>query len=221
MNNRLLFLFLAMLLCLVSLFPTIGVAADATIDVSTSAFFKRDQDTMWRCYANVTIQNTYSENMTLMWVSVLYINATFVDGTSEQLTGLAGGNITLNPSIVLKPEDKCTLGVVATDSGFNKEPKIIWIYLTTSFFEISKPLASAFPLVPEFPSLLILPLSIIATLLAAIMCRKIRLQKSPIAKTTALCCPIFAQTVDGANARIKTECIYSILHNPYICEKCF
>jgi len=172
MNNRLLFLFLAMLLCLGSSVPAIGLAADPTIDISISAVFKRDQDTMWRCYANVTIQNTYSENMTLMWVSVLYINATFVDGTSEQLTGVAGGNITLNPSIVLKPEDKCTLGVVATDSGFNKELKIVWIYLTTSFFEISKPLAGAFPLVPEFPSLLILPLLFTATLLAVIVYKR-------------------------------------------------
>jgi len=175
MSNRL--LFLAMLLWLAFLFPTIGLAADVTVDISTSAVFKRDEDTMWRCYANITIQNSYDENITLMWASVLYINTTFVDETSEQLTGLAGHNITLDPPIMLKPEDKCILGIVATDSGFDREPKIIWIYLTSSFFEALNPLAVVFPLVPEFPSLLILPLSIMVTLLAVIICKKTKLQK--------------------------------------------
>jgi hypothetical protein len=177
MNNRLPVLFLITLLCLGYLFPAIGRAADVTVDVSILAVFKRDEDTMWRCYANVTIQNNNDKSITLMWISVLYINATFVDESTEQLTDVAGGNITLNPAIVLQPEDTCTVGVVAIDSGFSKEPKIIWILLTSSFFEMSNPIAAAFPLVPEFPSLLILPLLITLTLLAVITCKKKRLQK--------------------------------------------
>jgi hypothetical protein len=170
MSNRL--LFLAILLWLAFLFPTIGLAADGTVDISTSAVFKRDEDTMWRCYANITIQNSYNGNMTLMWASVLYINATFVDETSEDLTGLAGRNISWDSPIVLKPEDKFILGIVATDSGFDREPKIVWIYLTSSFFEALNPLNAVLPLVPEFPSLLILPLFIMVTLLAVVVYRR-------------------------------------------------
>jgi hypothetical protein len=169
MNKRL--LFLAILLWLAFLFPS-GLAADSTVDISTLAVFKRDEDTMWRCYANITIQNNYSGNLTLMWTSVLYMNVTFVDETFEQLTGVAGHNITLDPPLVLKPKDKFVFGIVATDSGFVREPRIIWIYLSSSFFEAMSPLDAVLSLVPEFPSLLVLPLLMIATLLTIIVYRR-------------------------------------------------
>jgi len=171
MSKRL--LFLAILLWLAFLFP-IGLAADSAVDISTLGVFKRDEDTLWRCYANITIQNNYDGNLTLMWVSILYINATFLDETSEQLTGRAGHNITMNPPLVLKPKDKFVFTLVATDSGFDKEPKIVWIYLSSSFFEASNPLDAVLSLVPEFPSLLVLPLLMIATLLTVIVYRRKR-----------------------------------------------
>ncbi len=171
MRNRL--LFLAILLLLAFFFPN-GLAADNTVDISTLAVFKRDEDTLWRCYANITIQNNYSGNLTLMWTSVLFINVTFVDETFEQLTGVPGHNVTLNPPLVLKPKDKFVFSLVAIDSGFDKEPEIVWIYLFSSFFEASTPLGAVISLVPEFPSSLVLPLLMIATLVTVIVYRRRR-----------------------------------------------
>ncbi len=175
MKNRL--LFLAILFLLAFLFPS-GFAADNTVDISTSAFFTRDEDTLWRCYANITIQNNYNGNLTLMWVSILYINVTFVDETFEQLAGVPGHNVTLNPPLVLKPKDKFAFTLVATDSGLDKEPEMIWIYLISSFFEASNSLNTVISLVPEFPSSLVLPLLVITTLLAVLFYRRKRLKIS-------------------------------------------
>ena len=175
MKNRL--LFIAILLLLAFLFPS-GLAADNTIDISTSAVFTRDEDTLWRCYANITIQNNYDGSLTLMWVSILYINVTFVDETFEQLAGVPGHNVTLNPPLVLKTKDKFAFTLVATDSGFDKEPEIIWIYLASSFFEASNPLNAVISLVPEFPSSLVLPLFMITTLLTVIFYKRKRVEIS-------------------------------------------
>jgi hypothetical protein len=102
-----------MLICLAFLFPSSGIAGDFIIDVSTSAVFKRGEDTMWRCYANITIQNINSENITPIWVCINLVNITFVNETSQQLTKLAGYDFTCDPPLMLRPQDEFTLDLVA------------------------------------------------------------------------------------------------------------
>lgn len=165
------------LLWLAFLFPSSRIVGDFTIDVSTDAVFKRDEDMMWRCYANITIQNIHSENITLIWVSINLINITFADETSQQLMKLAGYNFTYDPPLVLEPEGMFTLGMVATEFGFYEEPKLIWIRLSSSFFEAKSPLVIALPIVPEFQSTLILVMFIITTLVA-IMLKKLYVDES-------------------------------------------
>lgn len=145
-------------------------ASDIAIDASIPAVFRYDGDGKWRCYANITIQNISEENITLMWVSFNLINITFVDETSEDLSDLAGYNFT--DHLTLKPRDKFFLDAKITEFGFYKEPRIIWIRLGSSFLEATSPLIAVLPIVPEFPSFLILSLLMIATLLAVIAINK-------------------------------------------------
>jgi len=155
------------LLCFVFLFlllPTV-YAGDITIDVYIPAVFKYDEDGRWRCYANITIQNLSEENITLSWVCVSLINITFVDETSEELSDLAGYNFTVN--LKLKPGNKFILHMTATEFGFDKEPKIIWIRLESSYLEATKSVTMILPIIPEFSSILILLLFMMATLLAS------------------------------------------------------
>lgn len=134
---------------------------------STIGSFKRDDDNKWRCYGNTKLTNANEDNVTLSWMCLSAINLTYVDNTFQELD--ISGNITLNR--VLQSDEEPTFHWNLTEFGFDKEPKLLWVMQEFCFsdFEDYITLVSA---IPEFLPLLILPLFMIATLLAVIAYRR-------------------------------------------------
>ena len=143
------------------------VSSQSIESVSVTGVFRQDEDSKWRCYANITITNSNEENVTLSWIYLNALNVTYVDETSEEL-GISG-NSTVNQ--VLQPGENITASWTITEFGFYKEPKILWVTVKASILESETPITLT-TVIPEFPSFLILPLFMIATLLAVIVYRR-------------------------------------------------
>jgi len=160
------------LLCFIFLFlflPRVN-ATDIPIKTYSYGTFSLDADGKWRCNAVIRINNTSEGNITLMWAYFDVINITYIDETSERMD-FRISNFTFEDQI-LKPGGICEMDVWFTKAGFKKEPKIIWCQLASHYLEHEFSVISIFSIVPEFPSILILPLFMIATLLAVIVYRK-------------------------------------------------
>jgi len=135
--------------------------------VTISGFLRFDEDDKWRYYATMNITNNGDVSVTISQVRTIILNVTYVDEAFENWN--VSGNITVNQ--VLYPESSLPLGWKITEFGFLKEPKIIWVTLEIFLLGLEDPLTSTFA-IPEFLSFLILPLFMIATLLAVIIYKR-------------------------------------------------
>jgi hypothetical protein len=140
------------------------------VNVGINGVFRRDGDGKWRCYANITIRNNSYRNVTISWIFLNAINITYIDETFEELN--ISGNETLN--YVIQPEQELSVNWTITTFGFTKEPKILWVLFKTSISEAYGTITLT-TVIPEFPSFLITPLFMIATLLAVIVYRRKRI----------------------------------------------
>jgi len=139
------------------------------INVDINGIFRYDDDGKWRCYANITIKNNSYRNVTIRWVYLNAINITYTDETFEELN--IPRNETLN--YVIQPEQELSVNWNITAFGFTKEPKILWVLFKTPISEAYGTITLT-TVILEFPSFLILPLFMIATLLAVIVYRRKR-----------------------------------------------
>ncbi len=137
------------------------------VNVDINGIFRYDDDGKWRCYANITIKNNSYRNITIRWIYLNAINITYIDGDFEELD--ISGNVTLNH--VIQPEQEFSVMYTITEFGFTKEPKILWVLFKTPILEAYRTIILT-TVIPEFPSFLILPLFLIATLLAIIVYRR-------------------------------------------------
>jgi hypothetical protein len=137
------------------------------VKVDVNGVFRKDGDGKWRCYANITIVNNSYRNVTLRWIYLKAINITYIDETFEELD--ISGNQTLN--FVIQPEHEFSLSWSITEYGFTKEPKILWVLLQTPILEAYGTITLT-TVIPEFPSMLILLLFMIAALAATVYKRK-------------------------------------------------
>jgi len=129
--------------------------------------FRKDDDDKWRCYVNTTIRNRCHKNVTILWIYLHAINITYVDETFEELNIL--GNETING--VIQPEQELSKSWKLTAFGFSKEPKFLWVLFKAPILEAYGAITQT-TVIPEFPSFLILPLFMIATLLAVTVYRR-------------------------------------------------
>jgi len=134
--------------------------------ISTIGIFWLDEDDMWRCYTLINITNENEENVTITSVYLNALNVTYVDGTSEELGETE--SVTINQ--VLQPSETIDFLCVITTYGFFYQPKILWVTLEVYLLESEKPVTSTVA-IPEFPSLIFMPLFMIATLSAVIVYR--------------------------------------------------
>jgi len=149
------------------------ILEDVNIDIN--GIFRKDDDGKWRCYANITIQNNCYRNITIWWVYLNAINITYVDETCEELN--ISGNETLNR--VLQPQQGFSLTLTITESGFTKEPRILWILFKTSIAEAYGTITLT-EAIPEFQSAIFLLLAMTTFSIAYILTKKKLKQKLSI-----------------------------------------
>jgi hypothetical protein len=142
------------------------------IEGAINGSFKKDDDGKWRCYANLTIRNHSHKNVTIYWVYLNAINITYVDETFEELN--IPGNETTN--FVIQPEQEFSMNWTLTAYGFTKEPKTLWVLFKTPILEAYETITLT-AIIPQFPSFLVLPLFMIATLLV-VACMQQKIQYS-------------------------------------------
>ena len=99
--------------------------------ISIMGAFEHDEDGKWRCYANVTITNDLSENMTLKWVYGRTLNITYVDDSIESWH--LESNETYNSPLISGAQFSYDLRL--TEYGFDKEPKTLWVEVQISVID--------------------------------------------------------------------------------------
>jgi len=141
------------------------VESASNIDVFVTGSFRYHQDGKWRCNVNVTIVNNMDEPVMIPWICLYVLDVTYVDDTFEEL------NIPINNTvnIAMASMSSRTFYWNVTESGFDKEPKALSVEgkVHTDIGDYI-----SWVIIPEFPSLLILPLFMTATLLAVILYRR-------------------------------------------------
>jgi len=137
------------------------------VAVDIDGAFRKGQDGRWRCHTNITIINNSHKGITILWAYLNAINITYVDQETQKLD--ISANETLDR--LVQPEQSFSMSWNITVLGFTKEPKILWLHFETPILEAYGTVALT-ESIPEFPSFLILPLFMIATLLAVIAYRR-------------------------------------------------
>jgi len=136
--------------------------------IEMSGIFRYDFDGRWRCGLDLTIVNDNPEPLLICWIYLNVTDVTFIDDTYEE------PNSPINDTYAfgIFPYSSRTISYNLTEAGFDKEPKEL--HVDCQVLTDRGLLWGSQNIIPEFPSFLILPLFMIATLLAVIVFRRKR-----------------------------------------------
>jgi hypothetical protein len=97
--------------------------------ISIVGEFRHGEDGKWRCYANVSIGNDLGQDINITWIYSGPINITYADDTFENNWNLMK-NSTVNS--IIPARSWIIFYWLLTESGFDKEPKTLWVTVQIS-----------------------------------------------------------------------------------------